>query len=289
MKPINPNNLSLVPIFLTMYFDETRQKLATGTGFIYKCKNKFYLITNWHNVTGLNPLTKANLATHGGIPDVITLTLMINDKPLQWENFTINLYDNNKADWYVHPIHKEKIDVIAIEIEMPENFNGMIKPINEISYNDDFELEIADDIFVLGYPLSITGGGFFPIWKRGSVATEPDIDYEGLPKFLIDTATKKGMSGSPVIFRRNGLHNKIENRISLDTVIGVIQDFVGIYSGRIASNINANTTKCNCPKCDCIDCKVVNYDFDSQLGIVWKKEVIEEIIKGNVKDEKTFA
>jgi len=286
MKPINPANLSFVPILLTMYFDETKQKLATGTGFIYKFENKSYLITNWHNVTGLNPLTKVNLASHGGIPDVMTLTMLINDKPLKWENFTINLYDDNKADWYVHPVHKEKIDVVAIELEFPENFIGIIKPVNDISYNDDFELEVADDIFVLGYPLSITGGGFFPIWKRGSVATEPDIDYEGLPKFLIDTATKKGMSGSPVIFRRNGFHNKVENKISLDSIIGVIQNFVGIYSGRIVGN--ENTVKCNCPKCDCIDCKVVNYDFDSQLGIVWKKEVIEEIIKGKMKDEKNF-
>jgi Trypsin-like peptidase domain len=288
MKSLNPNNLSFVPILLTMYFDETRQKLATGTGFIYKFNGKFYLITNWHNVTGLNPITKQNLASHGGLPDVMTLTLLISDKPLKWENFTINLYENNKADWYVHPIHKQKVDVVAIEIEIPENFSGIIKPVNEITYND-FDIEIADDVYVLGYPLSITGGGYFPIWKRGSVATEPEIDYEGLPKFLIDTATKKGMSGSPVIFRRNGLQNKTENKISLDSILGVIQDFVGIYSGRIASGESSNMTKCNCPKCNCIDCKVVNYDFDSQLGIVWKKEVIEEIIKGNLKDEKNFA
>lgn len=249
-----------------MHFSETKQKLATGTAFIYEYKQKSYLITNWHNVTGLDPLTKKPLAKHGGIPDILVFKLQIQKEPyIKWDFFSMNLYNDNQAEWLVHPLHKELVDVVAIEIEKTEDFKGILRPINKMKL-DDFKLRIADEVFVLGFPYSITGGGSLPIWKRGSVATEPDIDYENLPKFFIDTASKSGMSGSPVIFRRFGVHGAEDGIIKISSTIGEIRGFVGVYSGRLTGKS----------------------ELDAQLGIVWKKEVIEEIIKGNLKDERTF-
>jgi hypothetical protein len=60
------------------------------------------------------------------------------------------------------------------------------------------------DAFVLGYPRGMSGGGHFPVWKRATIATEPDIDLDGLPRFYIDTATREGMSGSPVYAQEVG-------------------------------------------------------------------------------------
>ncbi len=56
------------------------------------------------------------------------------------------------------------------------------------------------------------------------------------------------------------------SKITFNSIIGTIQGFVGIYSGRI----------------------VGESEFDAQLGIVWKKLVIEEIIKGGIKDDKSY-
>jgi len=267
-KKIEIDDLSYTSIPITMYFDETRQNLASGTGVIYERNEKFYLITNWHNVTGLNPITKEHLGNNGGIPDVIVLTLQTQKKPfIKWDNFTFNLYDENKnADWYVHPKHKELVDVVAIELEIDESFKGIFHPINNIKF-DDFKLEISDDVFILGFPYKIKGGGQFPIWKKGSIATEPDIDFERLPKMFIDTASRPGMSGSPVIFRRTGIHQFTNEQKKPDFILGRIQGFVGIYSGRVIGKT----------------------ELDAQLGIVWKKEVIDEITDGNTKDEKTFG
>lgn len=265
-----------------MYLEETDQELATGTGFIYKYDSKLYLITNWHNVTGLNPFTKKPLSTHGGLPDLMVIVLQLKDKNhIQWDTYSINLYDENgKADWYIHPRYRENVDVVALEIDFPENFAGKIYPINDLKF-DIIDSKIADDIFILGYPLSMTGGGYFPIWKKGSIATEPDIDYENLPKFLVDTASKPGMSGSPVILRKS-----IDYTGEISTTkFGVIENFIGIYSGRIISH---KKVRCNCQHCKDANCTVDEIDNESQLGIVWKKEVIEEIIIGQIKDEKNF-
>jgi hypothetical protein len=267
MREIYPNPLSFTTIPISMYFDETETELATGTAFIYEYSEKFYLITNWHCVTGLNPITKKPLGNKAGIPDVLVFKLQIVDETkVCWKNFSIKLYDNNISDWYIHPIHGEKVDVIAIELEIENDFEGKIYPINKIEF-DDYELKVADDVFVLGYPYSLTGGGHFPIWKKGSVATEPEINYENLPKFFIDTASKRGMSGSPVIFRRTGIHTDKTGKLNENARFGEIQGFIGIYSGRVIGET----------------------EFDAQLGIVWKKEVIEEIIIGKLKDNKNYA
>lgn len=255
--------LSFTSIPIAMYFSETKQKLASATGFIYKRNQKLYLITNWHNVVGKNPLTGEYLSKHCGIPDVIVLTLLKSKPPkIEWENYPLNLYDESKnSDWLIHPLHGEKIDVVAIELEFDENFGGVFKPLNNIHF-DDYKAEIADDIFILGFPFELSGGGYFPIWKRGSIASEPDIDYDGLPKLLVDTASRKGMSGSPVIYRRTGIHGTEKGEFTEDTSIGTIQGFVGVYSGRIGIS-----------------------ELDAQLGIVWKKEVIDQIIDGERKDD----
>lgn len=175
MKIVNPNPLSFVTIPVSLHLKETGKQLHSGTAFIYKYSEKFYLITNWHIVTGLSPKDKTPISAHGGIPDEMHLSFMLDTQPMQWGYYPLDLYDNNSAEWLVHPIHKEKIDVVAIEIDFDENFSGKIKPLNELKF-DKFNPEVGDDVFVLGYPYALTGGGNFPVWKRGSVASEPEID-----------------------------------------------------------------------------------------------------------------
>ena len=79
---------------------------------------------------------------------------------------------------------------------------------------------------------------------------------------LIDTATRSGMSGSPVIIKRTGVHGLVEDE-RFSTAAG----FVGIYSGRYGVSSNKGYV---------------------QLGIVWRKEVIEEIITGKVRGTGGF-
>ena len=265
-KIINPNALSYTTIPVDLKLKETDNSLYTGTAFLYKFVDKYYLITNWHIVTGLKPKDKTPISNHGGIPDIMIIPFLISTNPIKYAYYPLDLYENNKADWFIHPIHREQIDVVAIELEFEDGFEGIIKPINDYKF-DTFDAEIGDDVFVLGYPYTITGGGNFPVWKKGSVATEPDIDYENFPKLYIDTASRPGMSGSPVICRRIGIHGTVNGKITGSTTIGEIRNFIGIYSGRLIGDT----------------------DFDAQLGIVWKKKVIEEIISGNIKEQRNFS
>jgi hypothetical protein len=260
---------SLSVHYLRMKFSQTDKIISTGTGFIYLYEDIFYLITNGHNVTGVNPETKKRLSQHAGIPDIISTKAKT--QPSEYsiatipDLFYVNLYkdgDINQPLWYVHPKHSYNVDVVAIPIISKTDVPGHVKlfAINEFDISEDIYPMVSDDVFVLGFPFNITDNLELPIWKRGSVATEPGYDIENLPKLYIDTATRAGMSGSPVIFKRTGLVEKAGYKKSLDLkdlIIGTVTGFLGIYSGRIGADD----------------------EFGAQLGIVWREEVILEILK----------
>jgi hypothetical protein len=113
----------------------------------------------------------------------------------------------------------------------------------------DVLVQPAMTVSIIGYPLGLTAHGAWPIWKTGHIASEPDLDYNDMPCFLVDATTREGMSGSPVVLRFWGGYPK---RDGSKTIGGSVTSFLGIYSGRIHK--------------------------DSEIGLVWRPRVIGEIL-----------
>lgn len=253
------SKLSLCSVALEMYFQETGILLSTGTAFFYRRHGVVFLITNWHNFSGLNLDTRKPISPKGGHPDLISVPLFNqtdNETLFQPTFFQIYHGENfSKPRWIVHPSLKQSVDVVALQINLPNGYTCVA--INDPDLNfKDFNPLPADETFVLGYPYNIRQEGVFPIWKRASIASEPQFNYNNKPIILIDTATRSGMSGSPVILRRNAIWQ--------DPVpgFGTRQCFLGIYSGRYVGDT----------------------EFEAQLGIVWKRYLIDEIIDGQTYD-----
>ena len=123
-----------------------------------------------------------------------------------------------------------------------------------------------DDVFVIGYPWGLSGsGGALPIYKRGSIASEPAIDYLGLPRFLIDCRTSAAMSGSPVLVEHSGVWNP-NGSMTGDSIIGTLVNFVGVYSGRLLSSEGVSVE----------DSEV------TEIGIVWKKHALDALVNKGV-------
>lgn len=116
-------------------------------------------------------------------------------------------------------------------------------------------LKIARALFLLGYPMGVCGGRGFPIWKRASLATEPEIQFGGLPKILIDTALREGMSGAPAIAIADGAYD-VEGPPPAYPGPGRVYRFVSVYSGRLGDD-----------------------EMAAQLGIVWKTEALARIVE----------
>lgn len=278
---------------------ENSSKLSKATGFLVKKDSKVFLITNRHVVTGRDNFTGKVLdSIYGGLPNelIVNLTYIVskgNEKEKFWQNpFIIPLYKNGQIIeeeklWLEHPIYKGKIDIIAIDITSI-CLNSKVN-LGEIVGYDYVEMPLYDQllkkqnvpqvtqqVYIIGYPYgyTTTSNGYLPIWTSGTIASEYEknltvpfdyiyridkivekIDNEKedvlkekmreelkniyhfeAPSFLIDSKTREGQSGSPVI-------------------LGNTTILLGIYSGRI----NAN----------------------SDLGYVWKAELIKEIIESN--------
>ena len=195
----------------------------------------------------------------------------------------------------MHPTHQYNIDVIALPIRKTKdgNLNGTnFYEINSFNFDED-NPQVSDEVFVLGHPLkSINDDKSFPIWKRGTIASEPDLDISELPKILIDSATRPGMSGSPVIFQRHGVHRLENGKFVNKSLIGTLRGFLGIYSGRAGNNdfwSPAEKKAVNDKSEMACKSRVVNDEiWMAQLGIVWKKKVIDEIIDGKTIGSTEF-
>ena len=110
--------------------------------------------------------------------------------------------------------------------------------------------DVGSELQVIGYPFGQIGG-LFPIWSKGFIASEPDVDIAGLPIFLIDCRSRTGQSGSPA--RARFKKGDVVTHKGKDHRAKEAQNyFLGVHSGRLR--------------------------VDSDLGLVWKRSCIEELV-----------
>jgi hypothetical protein len=78
---------------------------------------------------------------------------------------------------------------------------------------------------------------------------------------LVDTASRPGMSGAPVI-RRSWTNHMVDPGV-VALVDTPLNKFIGVYSGRMPTD----------------------HPNEAQIGLVWDGSLIDEIIAGNIRDE----
>jgi hypothetical protein len=262
MATITVNPISRTTCHLRMQLAATGQVLSMATGFFYERGGGIFLITNWHNVSGRHPSTGECLSDHLGTPDEYSTIFRRPDNPLQRYKVELPLYLDSQQQqprWFEHPVHGRNVDVVALRLPPDVASTYILKPINNLDFETSIQAEVADDSFVVGYPFAEKTDLDLPIWKRASIASEPGVDIDGLPKLLIDTATRPGLSGSPVVMKRVGIHGMTEQGPVDSTILGEVKIFLGVYSGRVGAD-----------------------EVRAQLGIVWKARVIDEIIDAQV-------
>lgn len=234
-------------------------QLRHSSSFVIRHKALF-LITNWHVVSGRNSETNECLSPTCAVPNTLVIRLHKQTEFIEFEQLEVSLFNDEGAPiWLEHPLHGGLIDVVAIPLALPEHLLALdieqfIEPMNEST-----EEAVTDDVFILGFPFGLSAGGIFPIWKRATIASEPALEISGLPKMFVDTASRAGMSGSPVVL----FQNRPVTLIRSSPIDPEQKQFsrhrmklVGVYSGRIGADDTSQR---------------------AQLGIVWRRRVIDEI------------
>jgi hypothetical protein len=144
------------------------------------------------------------------------------------------VFKNDPLNWVMHP--DPNVDVAALDLTafVAEHCDFFYRacPLSEIANPISLlkkDVEIADEVFVLGYPAGLVQGATaLPIARRGILASSPRraLIQDNLTRhgFLIDGAIIAGSSGSPVIcasefFRAGDLDVTANRAILLGIVV----------------------------------------------------------------------
>jgi hypothetical protein len=270
-------------------------KLANATGFVVKLGQIYALVTNWHVLSGINPATGNCLSKTGALPNRIechvTVCRKLEGEPegeaLHFKPLAIDLLQGDRPIWIDENSSVAQNDYAAIKIShyLPELEDRdvslrsilagrvVVRPQKEIQIPaDSVRMHIDDvkslypavgsEVFVLGYPSGIAHRGVFPIWKRGSIASEPQaevelngIEYKNV--FYIDALTKAGMSGAPVIWLPQAgdyLYTEDGGRVR---VVESEPYIIGVYAGREG---------------------ITQEEYELSLGRVWKIGAVERLL-----------
>jgi hypothetical protein len=187
---------------LTVKIDSFRRgkQIGYGTGFLIAntSLNCLGLLTCWHVVTGRIPSSPENLLPHyPDSPDLVRFSFVRRDFS-QTMVIERGLYDSNgKAMWLEHSIHGRNVDAVLIPFPPQITPPNIAFSASEIPDKPAARVLVGSDVVVLGFPANVPTTSIFPIWKRGIIASEPNLRDESL-NFYIDATTRPGMSGGPV-------------------------------------------------------------------------------------------
>lgn len=255
---LHPATRAVCPIAPLRIENGVESARSTATGFLWHGDNGWFLITNWHNVTGLNPDTGQPIGSFSPTALEVTLQRQVSregEKVIaQPTPIVLPLYFDDQPIWWEHP-DRHLVDCVALPLGETMPSDIMNRALNAADFVTDYQCTVGDECFVIGYPNGLSGRTRTPVWKRASVATEPDLDHDHRPLLLVDTATRAGMSGSPVIVRHNGVYMPNGPELRGNEIFGTIENFLGVYSGRVGDD-----------------------PLGVQLGRVWKASVVADLL-----------
>ena len=236
-------------------------RISNATGFFIENDDDWFLVSNWHVLSGRHPTTGQTLHKGGGVPDSVSyIRYSIENNKLRSQSVTIPLVNSISGEsyWLQHKDLGQDIDIAAIKVTEV----GMAKKlINPDGHDEKMYIDAGYEVFLPGYPLGIGGPGHLPIWKRASVATSLEVGDQKC--FLVDTASREGMSGSPCFSIANWQYYRQDPQTGKLTVVQrpLSHRLLGVYSGRINPSDQ----------------------LEAQLGIVWREHLLFEILRNGIE------
>lgn len=264
---VDPASLMTTPVLL---MDQGRL-VSQGTGFFFGSVrpddtiDQVFVVTNYHVVTGHAPPS----TTRDG--DRVRVVLHEDAGDLtKVRGVELPLYDERGLPvWIASDVHPAA-DIVLIPVP-PDAYRGIrLQVFTEAHTRGDIRIRPTSGATLLGYPFGFYDQKhFLPVWKTGHVASEPAVDFEGRPVFLVDVSAFPGMSGSPVLAVANGLYEAEDGSMRS----GRIWKLLGIFSampvvrerrpaGAAGSGVEAQEV-----------------ETSLQLGYVWKAGLIAELAR----------
>ncbi|MBG7701305.1 trypsin-like peptidase domain-containing protein [Streptomyces sp. MC1] len=250
------DTLSFTALYLETWYRSRGEAddllLGPATGFLVGVPGDYWLVTAWHVLSGRRSDTGAVMSKTGLRPDYVRVRFASQEN-LAPIHVDYPLYTDASQDIsrFRSPADR-RIDVAALHIgavpgtAVDAPLGNTWPTLRELHPRErrlqlgseadaPIPLRVTDRLFVLGFPFGDTGSWPFAVWTVAPVASEPLARWNGLPGFLLDSRTREGQSGSPVL-----MHIRPGEPVVAGGVVHLHEEsvtaLVGIYSGRLDPN-----------------------------------------------------
>jgi len=254
-----------------------KEIISQGTGFYYGSQDStqgtiLFLVTNHHVLTGYPPEE-----TKPPKGDNILFYLHKDaDNPGDVKGIGFPLFTKDDKPIWLNSKEFPQADVAVIPIVASLCADAKVFGISEDWTVGNIKIRPTSTITLIGYPYGYYDKkNCLPVWKTGSIASEPDIDFEGKPLFLVDISAFPGMSGCPAFAIAYGAYEMVEG----PTTVGHVQKFLGIFASMPTLRENKYLEEITSESR-----AGVVVEKSLELGHIWKASVIIKIINQfNVK------
>jgi hypothetical protein len=266
---VDPASLMTTPVWVL----EGARPVAQGTGFFFGIPNpdqsigSVFLVTNFHVVTGHAP-------QHDGAGRGDRIRIVIHEdptNPARVRHVELPLYDVDGRPAWIASESFGAADVVLLPVP-PRAYEGArLYVFTEDHTQVDIRIRPTSGATLLGYPFGFYDTShFLPIWKTGHVASEPDVDFEHQPAFLVDVSAFPGMSGSPVLAVSNGIYEARDGSMRTGRVLRLLGIFSAMPVVRQQTAVDPSG----------YSSETRSVETSLQLGYVWKAALIADIARG---------
>lgn len=253
--------------------------VSQGTGFYFIKKDtvnnqtSLYLVTNYHVLTGSAP--DDNKTPIGD--NIIFFFHKEENNPSVVKQVRFPLFTKKGIPIWISSSKYKNADIAIIPLPLPLYSDCKIFGISDEWTQSKIVLHPTSTLTLIGYPYGFSDTtNSLPIWKTGSIASEPLIDFDGKPLFLVDISAFPGMSGSPAFAIAYGSY---ESEFAMVTA-GSVKKFLGIYA-----SMQMLEEKKYLEQFDADKKEGIKISESLELGNIWKAELIIDIIN-NIDLEK---
>jgi hypothetical protein len=257
----------------TVLLMKGQQALSQGTGFLYAATkadgspDTVFLVTNFHVVTGHSPGTgEPNQGDH-----VRFMLHTDRTDPTNVLGVEMPLYTKNNDPLWIASLDHPNADVVLLPLPPAAYAKAFLYVFSEAHTVGDIRMRPTSQVALLGYPYGFSDSvNHLPVWKTGHVASEPNVDFQGDPVFLVDVSAFPGMSGSPVLGVANGTYETESGAMTTGRIVKLL----GVFSGmRVVKPQNAGDVSVFNPQ------GVATAGDSLQLGYVWKAALIADMAR----------
>lgn len=267
-------SLSVTPV---LRFDG-KKGLSQGTGFFMAHPAEgggfvLSLVTNYHVIAGSAP--KRHIEPKG---DRIQFELRTAGKDVtKVKRFVFPLRTRDGSPTWTTSQRFPNSDVAVVPLPLGD---GLFAEAPTCFDSSDVSMDIASypgqTVSVVGYPMGwrdLTSKA--PVWKTGNLASEPEEDFNGEPRFLIDITGRKGMSGAPVVAGHKELHftgNGLPR-------MGASGRLLGVYASNALQTTTEGSSVEELSIEEAAEDQRHDIDLRPELGFVWKASVVMDILE----------